>query len=81
MTTALSLLNAVALITLLVLHMQNDSDQAVSPISSNGAVYSQVVRAVPPQVAHFENRESAAVLANDSDDAPIPVERTERWIF
>jgi hypothetical protein len=77
MNTTLSLLNAVALVALVAFHFHDDGSK-----TENVAVQAQphYLMKQAPRIASTQVQRSDAMLANDVD-APISVDRSQRWVF
>jgi hypothetical protein len=77
MNMTLSLLNAVALVTLVAFHFHEDAAQTESV-----AVQAQPHYLIkqPPRIATMQAQRSDALLANDVDEA-VSVDRSQRWVF
>jgi hypothetical protein len=77
MNTTLSLLNAVALVALIAFHFHDDGSK-----TENVAVQAQphYLMKQAPRIASTHVQQSEAMLANDVD-APISVDRSQRWVF
>jgi hypothetical protein len=77
MNMTLSLLNAVALVALVAFHFHDDASK-----TENVAVQAQphYLMKQAPRIASMPIQHGDAMLANDAD-APISVDRSERWVF
>lgn len=77
MNMTLSLLNAVALVALVAFHFHDDGSK-----TENVAVQAQphYLMKQAPRIASMQVQRPDAMLANDAD-APISVDRSQRWVF
>jgi hypothetical protein len=77
MNLTLSLLNAAALVALVAFHFQAEGSKTESVAVQTQPHY--LIKQAPRFAATPAHR-SDAMLANDSDE-PIPVDRSQRWVF
>ncbi len=77
MNMTLSLLNAAALVALVAFHVQDDGGKTES-VAVQAQPHYLIKQA--PRFAAMPTHRSDAMLARDTD-APIPVDRSERWVF
>ena len=77
MNKTLSLLNAMALVALVAFHFHDDGSK-----TENVAVQAQphYLMKQAPRIASTQVQRADAMLANDAD-APISVDRSQRWVF
>jgi hypothetical protein len=77
MNKTLSLLNAMALVALVAFHFHDDGSK-----TENVAVQAQphYLMKQAPRIASTQVQSADAMLANDAD-APISVDRSQRWVF
>lgn len=77
MNMTLSLLNAVALVTLVAFHFHDDGSKTES-VAVQAQPHYLLKQA--PRIATMQVQRSDAMLANDVDEA-ISVDRSQRWVF
>ena len=82
MNMTLSLLNAAALVALVVFHFQGDGNTSEGVASEGIAVHAQPhhLTQQAPRFAAMPNQGTEAILAHDNEEA-VPVSRTDRWVF
>lgn len=82
MNMTLSLLNAAALVALVAFHFQDDGSKSVDVKSESIAVQAQPHHLMQqaPRFAAMPGQGTEAILAHDNEE-PVPVNRSERWVF